>query len=107
MKAKCAALLSSILLASFPSLYAQQSAQQPAQPQLQAQTQQQSVTNTFAGKITKKSGKYVLEESASKDQFVLDNQEAAKKYNGRVVVITGTINIPNKTIHVEKIEAAV
>jgi hypothetical protein len=63
--------------------------------------------NTFAGKITRSSGKWVLEESASKDRFVLDNQDAAKKYKGRIVVVTGTIDFANKTIHVQKIEAAV
>jgi hypothetical protein len=38
--------------------------------------------------------------------FVLGNQEAAKAYKNRVVVVTGTIDQANKTIHVQKTEAA-
>jgi hypothetical protein len=50
----------------------------------------------------------VLEESSdggSYGTYVLDDQAAAKKYEGQRVVVTGTLDAPNKTIHVQKIEA--
>lgn len=107
MKTKYASVVVSFLLAAFPvALFAQAPLPPPHMPARES-PQPGAQVNTFAGKITKSSGKWVLEESASKDHFVLDDQQAAKKYKGRVVVVTGTIDFANKTIHVEKIEAAV
>jgi hypothetical protein len=111
MKTKYASLAAAtVFLSVFPgALFAQEPRppyQTPHMPSQETPQAHQDV-NTFAGKITRDAGKWVLEESASKDRFVLDDQQAAKKYKGRVVVVTGTIDLVNKTIHVEKIEAAV
>src|SRR3974390_1409993 len=63
--------------------------------------------NMIAGRVLKrKSGQYVLQESASKADYSLDNQKLAKHYAGKVVFITGTVNIPAKTVAIKKIEAA-
>ena len=116
MRVKRASFVSSLLIVSTLPLAITVAAQDPHNPMApqEQQTCQQTVPahndvviNTFAGKITTSHGRYVLKESASKDDFVLDNQQAAKRYKNRVVVITGTIDLANKTIHVQKIEAAV
>ena len=111
MKTKYASLAATTaFLTLFPGVLLAQDPRPPYPPPhmpVQETAHPGAEVNTFAGKITRSSGKWVLEESASKDRFVLDDQEAAKKYKGRVVVITGTIDLANKTIHVQKIEAAV
>jgi len=61
---------------------------------------------TFSGKITKSNGKYVLEDLASKTPFALDDQKTAKKYDGKSVIVTGSLDTSTNTIHVQKIEAA-
>ena len=65
-----------------------------------------AVTATRAGRIRKKDGRYVLRESASKEDYKLDNQKIAKRYAGRVVFITGTVDEGSKTIQVKQIEVA-
>jgi hypothetical protein len=84
----------------------------PPYPQRQAPSQQmqdpsrQADVRTFAGKITKSAGKYILEDPSSKTSFSLDDQKTAKKYDGKSVVITGSLDTTSNTIHVQKIEAA-
>lgn len=51
-------------------------------------------------------GKYVLEDAASNTSYVLDNQKKAKQFDGKAVMITGTLDTNKNTIHVRKIEAA-
>lgn len=60
----------------------------------------------FSGKITKANGKYILRDSSRKNAYMLDDQEAAKAYEGKVVMVTGTLDQDNNLIHVQKIEAA-
>jgi hypothetical protein len=72
-----------------------------------AQDYNQSDVRTFAGKISKSGGKYVLQDPASKVAFSLDDQKTAKKYDGKTVVVTGSLDTASNTIHVQKIEAAV
>lgn len=84
----------------------QKAVQAGAQPAAQPQPSKAANLNTLAGKIEKKSGRYVLLESASKAPYELDDQKEAKRYAGRVVFITGTVDVAAKTIHVQKIEVA-
>jgi len=89
-----------------------------AQPEQQSQPQQttpppatqpasnSAKTTTIFGKIVKQSGTYVLVESASKEHYSLDDQKTAKKYNGRAVYITGTVDVGSRSVHVQTIEAA-
>lgn len=110
MNAKCA-VISLALASAFPlSSFLWAEDQQPAQPAKPAAAQEQTSSpasvNTLAGKIEKKAGRYVLLESASKAPYALDDQKEARKYAGRVVFVTGTVDISAKTIHVQKIEVA-
>jgi hypothetical protein len=80
--------------------------QQPDQPQ---QDQQQS--KTFQGKIVKlDNGKFALltgqtPEGKMSGHF-LDDQDGAKKYEGKQVTVTGTLEEASNMIHVTKIEEA-
>jgi len=51
-------------------------------------------------------GKYVLEDPSTKHSYYLDDAKAAKKFDGKMVAVTGTLDNSGYTIHVQKIEAA-
>lgn len=70
------------------------------------QTPNQAEVKTFSGKISKNNGMYVLEDSTANTAFALDDQKTAKKYEGKAVLVTGTLDSSSNTIHVQKIEAA-
>jgi hypothetical protein len=97
-------LMAAALCMLTPSLPAQASNDQGQQ-----QTQEQS--KTFAGKIMKlQSGQYALVTGQTPEGHpaghFLDNQDEAKKYEGKQVTVTGTLEASTNTIHVSKIEAA-
>jgi hypothetical protein len=71
-----------------------------------AQNDAQSEVKTFAGTITLSNGKYVLEDPSAKRSYYLDDAKAAKKFAGKMVLVTGTLDNSGYTIHVQKIEAA-
>jgi hypothetical protein len=101
-------IVSAALYASTPSLPAQ--AQDSAAPPQQAQQQDQQ-SKIYAGKIVKlQNGNYALvtgqtPQGQASGHF-LDNQDEAKKYEGKEVRVTGTLELASNTIHVSKIEAA-
>src|SRR5262249_8480098 len=55
---------------------------------------------TFVGTVTKSGDKYVLQD-ASGTTYNIDNQDAAKKFEGKKVKIQGTLDPDGKTIHVQ------
>jgi len=55
---------------------------------------------TFIGRILQVDGKFVLQDNASKDTYLLDDQEKAKPFGGRKVKVLGMLDAPKKTIHV-------
>lgn len=90
-----------------PGLYSQ-SQQAPQQQQPQETTPQ---SQTFAGTIMKlQDGKYALvtgkTPQGQMSGHFLDDQTDAKKYEGKKVTVTGTLDMASNTIHVTKIEAA-
>ena len=66
----------------------------------------ESQAKTFTGKITKANGKYVLQEASGGSSYQLDDQDNAKKYSGKSVLVTGTLDASTNTIRVQKIEAS-
>lgn len=83
--------------------------QQQTAPGQQGQDQQQS--KTFEGKILKlQNGQFALvtgqTPSGQMAGHFLDDQDNAKKYEGKQVKVTGTLEVASNTIHVTKIEAA-
>jgi Protein of unknown function (DUF5818) len=78
-----------------------QAQQAPSQDQTQKDPQQ-----TTSGKITKSDdGKYVLVDSAG-TTYQLDDQSAAKKFDGKAVKVSGTVDTSSNTIHVTEIKPA-
>ncbi len=78
-----------------------QTQQTPSQDQTQKDPQQ-----TTTGKIAKSDdGKYVLVDSAG-TTYQLDDQSAAKKFDGKAVKVSGTVDTISNTIHVTEIKPA-
>ncbi len=122
MKKHVAALCSLALLAgSLPSLFAQGSQpSQPVDPTAQAPATQAPATpptfptseakprpdradvRVYMGTIVKDGDAYVLK--TGNEKYLLDSQKKAKKYNGKDVKITGTLDDAKNLIHVEKIK---
>ena len=74
----------------------------PHQPQ-----EEKEEIKDFKGTIAKVGAKFVLEKSANGGNYgtyLLNDQSAARKYEGQRVVVTGTLDAPHNTIHVRKIE---
>jgi len=56
-------------------------------------------------KCVEMGGKFVLQDTAKKITYQLDDQEKPKEFAGQKVKVTGTYDSATKTIHIEKIEA--
>ena len=78
--------------------------QQPASVQ-QDDTQQQHATQTFAGTIMKSGCQYVLR-TPDNVTYMLDDQERAKKYEGKQVQISGSLDESGGTIHLKDMISA-
>jgi hypothetical protein len=84
-------------------LIAQSDPQTPA-PQTENPAQQEA-RQTVSGKIGKSDyGKYILVDSQG-TMYQLDDQTSAKKYAGKKVTVSGTVDTTNNVIHVAKITA--
>lgn len=59
---------------------------------------------TFSGKITRKSGKFIFREDHLIVTYALDDQQAAKKFFGKNVLVTGTLDAKKNILHLHKIE---
>ncbi len=103
-------VLSATLYNFTPGITAQSTGSSPQQDQPQRQSSQQE-SKTFTGKIMKlQNGNFALvtgqtSQGQASGHF-LDNQDEAKKYEGKQVTVTGTLELASNTIHVTKIEAA-
>ena len=76
----------------------------PRQQQPQGQTQQEPHQQTITGKIAKSDGdKYVLVDLAG-TMYQLDDQGVAKKFVGKKVKVSGTLDASSNTIHVTDIK---
>lgn len=67
--------------------------------------QKENSTRTFAGTILKTGKKYVLE-AVDKVTYDLDDQDRARKYEGKKVQVTGILDESSKLIHVQDMKAA-
>ena len=108
-----------LLAGSLPSLFAQGSQpSQPVDPTAQAPATpapatpptfptseakpQRADVRVYMGTIVKDGDAYVLK--TGNEKYLLDSQKKAKKYNGKDVKITGTLDNAKNLIHVEKIK---
>lgn len=64
----------------------------------------QEQPQTFAGKIVKSKGDWVLKDQATGTMYKLDNEDQAKQYAGKNVKVTGTVDTATNTIHIANIE---
>jgi len=100
------------LAAGVTVLSAQANTQQPARDSQQpTAAQQQNEMQTqdakpFNGTIVKEKGKLVLKDTAANVSYQLDDQDKAKKFEGKQVRVTGKLDLDTNLIHVENIEAA-
>lgn len=103
-------LLVGMVLAGSP-LNAQQPSQQQQDPSQQQpptrqapdQTQpdaQGTQDQTFVGTVVKSGDKFVLQDTAGKS-WDIDHQELVKKFEGKQVRVTGTLDADGKTIHMK------
>ena len=106
-------VLAATLCAFTPGLAAQSQEKPPQQGQQQEppQQQDQQQNKTFSGKIQKlENGQYALVTGQTSEGklagHLLDDQDGAKKYDGKQVTVTGTFDTATNTIHVTNIEAA-
>jgi len=83
-------------------------AQQPQrqQPPAGTQVQQEAQKQTTTGKIAKSDdGKFVLVDTSG-TTYQLDDQDNAKKFEGKIVKVSGTVDTSSNTIHVTEIKPA-
>jgi valyl-tRNA synthetase len=57
----------------------------------------------LSGRISHAHGKFVLREGRQGRVYILDDQQQAKRFSGRNVEITGTIDSKTKVVHIHKI----
>lgn len=101
-------LAGGISLSTPAALFAQDPGRAPLTQEQQTQTpDDQSNLNSFSGKVTKgENGKFMLLDVTKASSYTLDDQKLAKKFAGKNVVVTGTLDQNNNTIRVKKIELA-
>ena len=101
-----ALILAAALCVFTPGAVAQSTDNAPQQ----APQQSQQESKTYSGKIMKlQNGKYALVTGQTAQGQLsghfLDDQDDAKKYEGKEVKVTGTLDMASNTIHVTKIVA--
>ena len=103
-------VLMALLLPAEPLLLANNPGSRDLQGRQEAQEPPQaadpSAVKSYPGKITKSNGQYMLQVPASSNAYLLDDQKTAKKYDGKMVLVTGFLDKKNNTIHVKRIQAA-
>lgn len=108
-----AVLLSFAIMLFIPAASAQTSRntqntteQTPQNTTLQNQPLQRSGMRTYTGFINKLDGQYMLTAPWTNMIYKLDNQQAAQKYNGQEVAITGNLDPKTSIIHIKNIADA-
>jgi hypothetical protein len=66
-----------------------------------ARAQQQA--QAYSGWIIRRDGDYVLVNANDETTYQLDDQHKARKYAGKSVIVIGTLNLKDDTIHVSEI----
>jgi len=73
---------------------------------MQDQSNPQPQVQTFTGMITKSGDKFLFSDASSNASYMLDDQQAARKFDGKKVKVTGTLDAANNLIRVQSIELA-
>lgn len=83
-----------------PDPQADQQAVPPMNPQAQPQP---PAAQTFTGTIVKDGSRYILKVSGN-NVYQLDDQDKARRYNGKRVRIEGTLDANGNSVHITSIE---
>lgn len=76
-------------------------AQSSSMPQQQTDaTNPQQSARSFEGKIAKSGDKLVLQESTTQTAYQLDDQDKAKKFEGKSVKVMATVDPTTNTLHI-------
>jgi hypothetical protein len=59
---------------------------------------------SFSGRISHNHGKFVFREGPEGTVYALDDQQQAKRFSGKNVQITGTLDLKTNVFYVHKIE---
>jgi hypothetical protein len=70
----------------------------------QAPAAQQPTAQTLTGTIIKDGGRYLLKVSSSTTTYELDDQEPAKRYEGKQVKVVGALSATGNSFHIVSIE---
>lgn len=95
-----ALLLVGVQLNALPMAAPQDAQAAPSQP---AQGDADNAT-VFTGKVMETKGQFVLMDATTKTTYVLDDQDKAKRFKGKTVKVTGTLEAASNTIHISNIE---
>lgn len=101
-------------LAGIPALSQTQPSQDPSQQPSQSQPSQASPSSSdsmpqsqsFTGTIVKGSDGYMLQDDTNKTSYKLDDAKQAKKFAGKNVKVSGTLDSTSNTIHVINVQAS-
>lgn len=63
-------------------------------------TNSQPSARAFEGRIQKSAGEFVLQESATRNSYRLDDQDKAKRFEGKDVRVMATMDTTNNNLHV-------
>jgi hypothetical protein len=75
-------------------------------PQKPQQNLEQQDTQSYAGKVSERHSKFYLEEARSKTSYQLEGTWSAKRYLGKKVRITGTLDTETNVLHVVTISVS-
>ena len=71
------------------------------------QTEERPATTTVIGIILKSGDKFILSDTATKSKYFIDDQDKARRFEGKHVKVTGTIDAAKNLIHVASIQEVV
>lgn len=71
------------------------------------QTKAQPEVETFIGTVLKSGENFVLSDSATKTRYTLDDTRKARPFEGKTVIVTGTLDNGSNLIHVQAIQDVV
>jgi hypothetical protein len=75
-------------------------------PHDRAQANDQSPIHTFNGTVTKNGDQFVLSDAKTQKWYQLDDQNAASKFEGKNVTVTGTLDVIKNIIRIQSIAEA-
>jgi hypothetical protein len=105
----CAAFAAAFSLTAFGNVCATAASAAPAALAAAVSNQQAAAPNAadsqnFAGKIVSQNGvRYILRDEQGNTWYHLDDQQQARKFLGKLVNVTGTLDGQTDTIHVSTI----